>query len=141
MNIGDLTVAIDGDAAEAVPGELTVKRPESVKVGTVVYRVTSDPAEFARKQLEQLEAGQLGLTDNTEATIYLSEGMSADVMRQTLWHEVMHALAFAVMGAPKWRALGKSDDDREESVIRRWDHPTLAVLRDNPDLVLYLTHG
>jgi hypothetical protein len=43
------------------------------------------------------------------------------------------------MGSPDWRGLGKEKVDREEAVVRAFESPTLLVLRDNPDVVAYLT--
>lgn len=112
--------------------------PPSIRVGTVTYRVTDDPDEWIRKEHAEQDKSKLGRTEHREATIWLDPDAAPTVKRQTLWHEVMHALAFAVMGARHWTNLGETADEREEAVILAWEHPTLAVLRDNPALVQYL---
>lgn len=74
--------------------------------------------------------------------IYLSPECTPAVNRLTLWHEILHCLDEVLMGNPDWRNLGgapESKYDAEEIVVRMWEHPTLAVLRDNPELVAYLT--
>ena len=161
--------------------------PPSVRVGTVTYRVTDDPDEWIRKEHAEQDKSKLGRTEHREATIWLDPDAAPTVKRQTLWHEVMHALAgefngvfvptgkyadksprelfhllgqfaaecgdvqrqtlwhevlhaahWTVMGSPNWQGLGEDNDSREETVIKMWEHPTLAVLRDNPALVRYL---
>lgn len=118
---------------------MAVKIPTSIKVGTVTFTVSIDPDEWMRSEHKRRSSGDYGHTDQLRATIYLNPEQSPDTMRLTLWHEVLHALAEAVMGASDWRGMGKTHDDREETVIRAWESPTLTVLRDNPDLVGYLT--
>ena len=44
-----------------------------------------------------------------------------------------------VMGSPDWHGLGKEKSNREEAVVAAFESPTLLVLRDNPELVAYLT--
>lgn len=116
--------------------------PSEVRVGTVVYKVTADADDWMRIEHSTKTSGYYGHTQNTEATIYLNAGATPDVQRLTLWHEVLHALAETVMGSPDFRNLPGAPDsksDAEESVVRMFEHSTLAVLRDNPELVAYLT--
>lgn len=127
------------------PGEVgvdVVERiviPTAIKVGTVTYRVTTDRDEWIRFEHAQRKTDRLGYTDNDGAIILINPDCAPHVARQTLWHETLHALHFTVMGGPDWRGIGRSAHDREETVIASWEHPTLAVLRDNPNLVAYLT--
>lgn len=118
---------------------MAVKLPTSIKVGTITYTVTVDPDDWMRIEHEQKRSGDYGHTHTMRAIIYLNPVQSTDTMRLTLWHEVLHALAECVMGGNDWRGMGKDRDAREEHVIRSWESPTLTVLRDNPDLVGYLT--
>lgn len=116
--------------------------PQSVRVGTIEYRVSRDADEWMRLEHANQRSGEYGRTQHREATIYLNPDTTADVTRLTLWHEVLHALSVAVMGDPDWRMLPGAPDshfDANEAVVRMLEHPTLAVLRDNPDLVAYLT--
>ncbi|GIT80195.1 hypothetical protein LLS1_18640 [Leifsonia sp. LS1] len=112
--------------------------PAEIKVGAVVYTVVTNPDEWVKIEHETQTKGFYGHTQNTPARIYINPDSAPDVARLTLWHEVIHALSETTMGAPDWRHLGKDRDAREESVIRKLEHPTLQVLRDNPDLVSYL---
>lgn len=113
--------------------------PESVKVGTVTYRITRDPDDWLRIEHERQTKGYYGHTSHQTPVIYLNPDAAEDVTRMTLWHEVMHALCEAAMGAPDWRHLGNARDDREEAVIRKFEAPIVDVLANNPELVAYLT--
>lgn len=116
--------------------------PASVRIGVVTYRVTTDPSDWQSIVHKTQTKGFYGHSQHTEAVIYLNPEANPDVTRLTLWHEILHCLDETVMGNPNWLRLGDQPEDRdaaEEVVIRMWEAPTLAVLRDNPDLVAYLT--
>lgn len=116
--------------------------PTTIVVGTVPYTVTADADEWMRIEHSTRTNGYYGHTQNREAVIFLNPNTSPEVQRLTLWHEVLHALSESVMGAPDYRNLPgapESKEDAEEATVRMWEHPTLAVLRDNPELVAYLT--
>jgi len=115
------------------------KHPEHVQVGAITYRVSSDPDEWMRYEHDERVSGNYGATHHKSATILLNPESTDDVTRLTLWHEVLHAMSETLMGAPEWRHLGKDRTTREESVVRLLESPTLTILRDNPDLVAYLT--
>ena len=112
--------------------------PASIRVGSVVYTVTIDPDDWMRYEHKVQIKGDYGHTQNLEATIYVNPEATPDVQRVTLWHEVMHALCYTVMGAPDWHHLGKEKSDREEAVVAAFESPIVCVLRDNPDLIAYL---
>jgi len=112
--------------------------PTLVRVGSVTYTVTTNPDDWMRYEHKIQSKGDYGHTQNLEATIYLNPASTPDVQRQTLWHEVMHALCETVMGSPSWRGLGEEKSDREEAVVRAFESPIVLVLRDNPGLVAYL---
>lgn len=116
--------------------------PPAVRVGAVTYRVTASTDDWMRIEHRTQTKGYYGHSQHTEAVIYLNPEASLDVQRLTLWHELLHCLDETVMGDPDWQKLPAAPDDKdaaEELVIRMWEHPTLSVLRDNPDLVAYLT--
>jgi hypothetical protein len=113
--------------------------PASIRIGAVTYTITTDPDAWVRYEHENQKKGYYGHTRHIKATILISPDSTPDVARLTLWHEIQHALCETVMGSPNWLDLGQDKDDREETVIRAFESPTLLVLRDNPDLVAYLT--
>ena len=113
--------------------------PSTVRIGSVTYTVTIDSDEWVRYEHKNQDTGFYGHTNHTTATILIDPESALDVARQTLWHEVIHALCETTMGSPDWRGLGKEKSEREEAVVRAFESPTLLVLRDNPELVAYLT--
>ena len=117
------------------------KVPPELLIGSVVYRVISDPILFALKEGDEECKGAYGFTTAMKATIHLNPDQSPDNQRLTLWHEIMHALAESVMGNPHWDNLGENPVEREEKIIRLLESPTLLVLRNNPLLVKYLMGG
>lgn len=113
--------------------------PSEIRVGTVTYHVTVEPEDWMRIEHATQKKGYYGHTDPKAATIYLNPESAPEQNRLTLWHEVLHALHETVMGSPSWQGLSEDPHAAEERVVLRWEHPTLAVLRDNPALVEYLT--
>lgn len=104
-----------------------MKPPRFVKVGPYRYRI-----EFTAEELENSSYAECDLKKEViRVRMTLSEGITRD----TILHEIMHAVwdAFSVMT--------KTDhlEDVEEHVIRHLSTGVLGVLRDNPRLVAYLT--
>jgi len=116
-----------------------VPMPTEVQVGAVTFRVTRDAQEWLEVEHATQTSGYYGHCKPSQGMIYLNPENPEDVTRLSLWHEVLHALTATTMGATEFRGLGKKQVEREETLIRLWEHPTLAVLRDNPALVAYLT--
>lgn len=112
--------------------------PGKVLVGAASYLVTQDPGQWLAIEHKLQRKGDYGHADSITAMIHINPDCSPDVARLTLWHEVLHCLCETVMGAPDWRDLGTDREEREESVVRSLESPTLLVLRDNPDLTAYL---
>lgn len=113
--------------------------PQSVKVGGINYRITNDPDDWMRKEHSSREFGLYGCTNHKGSTIFLDPDATEEVTRLTLWHEVLHAVLEVLAGSPTWTHLGKTPSKREETIIRRLESPTFMVMRDNPELLAYLT--
>lgn len=100
--------------------------PTSVQVGPLTYRIKpwkNRPADNAQAW---------GMCDKKRTVILLHKGLSRQRKREVLLHEVMHA-CFDSSG------LTMKDNCPEEMVVNDLTFPLLGVLRDNPDLVAYLT--
>lgn len=120
---------------------MTLNPPPFVKIGPVEYRVTLDPYEWSNKQNVDEAGTRYGVTDHQAATIYLNPAHQPTVTRLTLVHECLHAICSAELGAPDFDRLGDNTGEREERIARMFEAPLLALLRDNPDLVAFLTDG
>jgi hypothetical protein len=100
----------------------------TVQVGPNRYRVVLDQAAIDRIGAEG-GTDLLGDTDREKLVITLSPGAAEDVVRETLLHEVLHAV-FDVTG------LGHEiGNKREEALIRRLSPALLDVIRRNPRLM------
>ncbi len=115
--------------------------PTTIRVGAVEYTVTQDRDEWMKIEHETQTKGYYGHSHHKDAKIYLNPDAAESVTRLTLLHEVLHCLTESAMGAPVFdtATLGEERDDREERIVRMFEAPLLNVLRDNPELVAYLT--
>lgn len=101
------------------------KLPGTIKVGPHVYRIVAD-------QNRELEADDsAGRTSPAVGEIQIrSDHKSHTYIADTLLHEVLHAVIHNVSGAPS---------GEEEQFVERMSTGLLGVLRDNPDLIEFLT--
>jgi hypothetical protein len=101
-----------------------VELPSVVQVGPYTYRVTTEKKE----PTEEL----FGECDVHNQVVYLYPGQARDSMADSLLHEILHAC---------WACTGMHDGKyNEEQVVRGLTTWLLLVLRDNPELVEYLTY-
>lgn len=99
--------------------------PKTITVGPFTYKVLTDRKGFVENQL--------GATVFAQQTITVDDRQAKDSLADTVLHEVLHAV---------WSMSGVADEakaDIEERTIRRITPILLGVLRDNPELVKYLT--
>lgn len=116
--------------------------PSSVKIGPIDWAVVVDAVEWMKAENEKrVSTDAYGYTEYLSGKLYLNPEQQPQIQRMTLLHEILHAAAETVMGCPDWANLGEDVASREEAVIRAWESPILCVLRDNPDLVAYLTQA
>jgi hypothetical protein len=102
--------------------------PTRLRVGPFVYTVQLDLARL--RDFEQTQgAPQHGYTDRFTCEIVLDPTEAPGQRRDTLWHEVKHAVA---------GMAGYQGNLPEEEVIARMSPLELLVLRDNPQLVAFL---
>lgn len=95
------------------------------------YRITTSATEHLSFEDEMSERLH-GLSDASRAVIALRPGMDEGWTRTILVHEILHQV-FQHSGM-----TGLTSDD-EEQIIRHLQSGVLGVLRDNPELVRYLT--
>ena len=95
-------------------------RPESVRILGLTYQVATETnTDFTDKAN--------GHIDGDAQAIRIADGLGPDKERETLLHEVIHGTSFAMCS------------DLTEHQVRSMANGLYAVLRDNPDLVPYLT--
>lgn len=99
------------------------KPPASLTVGPYTYTVSLS---------DGLDDGLLrGCTDTDAHTIRLNRRNPPALQRSTLLHEALHAVA---------NVAGIRDEKlTQEAFISRIEAPLTALLRDNPELVGFLT--
>lgn len=108
--------------------------PAKVVVRPLTYTVDASPAGMLHEIREENDAQMYGLHDGRQQRITVDPERPRDSVALTLLHEVGHACFYAG---------GFNDHDNAswsiESLIRVWAPRFLGVLRDNPDLIAYLT--
>jgi hypothetical protein len=103
--------------------------PSRITVGPFPFVVLTDPKQVAKVR-RRARDGRLGETDTTQLQIMVDAELPSAQVRDTVPHEVLHAVTWTVGG---WR---KGDD--EDGYIGRVTSILLDTLRRNPELVAYL---
>ncbi len=103
--------------------------PRTLKIGPFVYVVLQDVVKLQAHERKQ-KAGYSGYTDHSLMEIIIGPDEALCSRRETLWHEVKHCVVHL------FGEYGKMDD---ETHVRRSAPMELAALRENPDLVAFLT--
>lgn len=98
--------------------------PKTLRIGHETYRIVNDP-----KACEAEDAN--GITVPDERTITIRGDRPTDKVREALLHETLHGcLDASVAGLPV---------KTEERIVNAITGPLLVALRDNPELVAFLT--
>lgn len=112
-----------------------MKTPTKIKIGSQVFRVI----ERSRQVDGMLNDSTYGYTLDMENLIVIDAGIAPSRKRVTLLHELMHAtrLVYDTSVTPK-----KSDslDVWEHFFIGIWEESLLMLIRENPELMKWLTH-
>jgi len=122
----------------------------SIKVGPWTYAVVTDPKAIAAAAEGNVpESGTWGaFSDHENLIIGVNEANADDVLRMSVLHEVMHC-CLRISGAwpsqyARLLATAEWDDcgvDVEEFMIAGSAGGLLSALRENPDLVAWLTEA
>ena len=94
--------------------------PETLNILGLDHRVV-------REESEHFTSEYYGQLDSTKQTIRIGSHISGDLERETLLHEVLHGVDFAMR------------TELAEGDVLRLARGLYAVLRANPALVAYLT--
>lgn len=110
-----------------------VRPPNKIALGPFDIKV--DISKKAQEKVDRDNDGPLyGMWDGRNATISLSSRAADTIMRETILHELIHAI-IELSGAA---SVHIKDSDTEEGIVRSVTPMILAMLRDNPKLVDYL---
>ena len=107
--------------------------PDSVKVGHATYELKHEPG------LSQL-TGATGVCGQDVQSILIDPMSGPDMQRETVLHEVLHAIFHGVGLKPYLEEVEKEADikELEEKVVNAASGLLLQVLRDNPALMKFL---
>jgi hypothetical protein len=108
--------------------------PKQVKVGPQVFKIV----ERSKIDDGMLNDGSFGYTLDMANLIVVDADIHITKKQVTLLHEIMHACRMVFEGPTK---PSKSDDADawEHHFIGVWESSLLLVLRENPDIVKWLT--
>jgi hypothetical protein len=116
-------------------------RPTSVKVGIYEYVVLwIDDKEW--RGMDDTDNGHIGDHHGPSARIRirLVPDCHEQTFRETLWHEIMHAVWYQTdMNGNPVSVEVVGEVDQEETIIARSSYLFLQVLQDNPDVMAYLS--
>lgn len=97
----------------------------------MVYTISFDANEHLDRESEMNER-LYGMGDYAKALIAIRPGMAPGPERQTLVHEVLHQIL-------RQSGIGGLTAEDEETIIRHLESGLLGVIRDNPELIRYLS--
>jgi hypothetical protein len=103
-----------------------------VKIPEVIYIGPHDYEVRAKKRLDTL-----GETLNNDTTILYRRSQSSSNLRDTILHEIMHAIVFQ-SGAAVAQKLSHQDEENLIVTLTPW---ILQVFQDNPALVEFLVEN
>ena len=102
--------------------------PETIRIGPHTYEIRHDPETAKRVRA----AGHAGNSEASQLLIQLDVDLPHTQLADTLLHEALHCM---------WNqtSLPAGLSAEEEAVVLALSPLLLGVLRDNPELVAYLT--
>ena len=112
--------------------------PQRLRIGHLVYTVTTTEAfvHSPESPTEDLN----GWSHDYAQRIEVSTGGGPENTRTTVLHEILHQ-CLRVTGCDPDADAKANLEDVEERAVSAIAGPLLATLRDNPDLVDYLTES
>ena len=108
--------------------------PKQIRIGPMIFTVSQDKKEYLEysAKCEDDDRDAYGYMDYKNQRILLDPDQAEDCKRDTLWHEVKHAM---------WMQTGATerfDEDIEEKVIMTQTTIELDTIQRNPELVRYM---
>jgi hypothetical protein len=112
--------------------------PTEVHIAHATWGVLCNAKATAASRKESKEKWLAGFCDSNKLAITIAHDLPVQVQQDTLLHEVMHAVYFTV-GNPLHTKFKAHGDAVEELGVASLAPLLLGVIRDNPDLIDYLT--
>jgi hypothetical protein len=109
------------------------KLPARIKIGTQTWEIVERTKNFDG----MLDEGSYGYTLSRENLIVIDATAATSRKRQTLLHEILHAIKFS-FGNPVTPKKTDEADIWEHYYIAMYEEGVLLVLRDNPEVLEYL---
>lgn len=115
-------------------------RPLRIEICGAPFQVVWDPNKAGRLSEDDAGFWNLGITEVADQRITMRQGHSAPHReRTTMLHEVLHAVIRMTGQLDRFVKDGTDDSHPDERTVGPMAYALLAVLRDNPHLVAYLT--
>jgi hypothetical protein len=115
-----------------MPQRASSNIPSNVKIGAADYSVTTDPM-VALGGNEGTRAWLYGSTDHVTLRIMVNPATASGQQQDTLLHEALHGVVAVFNLMPDWNR------EQEETFVSRFTPLLLLLLRDNPELVRFVT--
>jgi len=113
------------------------KMPKRIVLAGRRFRVRRDGAVLDRASVKM--GGELsGFSNYGDQVIAVRRGQPHDFDAEVLLHEILH-MCLSTSGCDPDKDAAANLPDVEERAVVAMAAPLLAVLRDNPDLVEFLT--
>ena len=107
--------------------------PKQVRIGTQVWKIV----QRSRTNDGMLGEDNFGYTLNKENVIVIDSQIAPSRKKQTLMHEILHAIRFT-FGNPNTPKKTEDIDVWEHFFIASYEEGLLLVIRDNPNVLAYL---
>lgn len=108
--------------------------PKTVNIVGIQYDIIVDAEVFYKKIVEIDDLNLIGYCDSQGARILLKPGLARAIEKDTLTHEIAHAV-WAAVGLGEIKA---ADDDQEEVIISTFVPSYNDTINRNPNLRKYL---
>jgi hypothetical protein len=115
-------------------------RPTSVKIGHLEFSIHFIPeTEWTVPNGNDPDLQGIFLANQGRINIRVQNDVHEQVLRETLWHEILHGCWWFMGMASLPVAPGLDKESQEEDVVLRVTHCTFMVMQDNPDVMAYLS--
>lgn len=115
---------------------MSVPMPDHITVRPHRYSLRADENALNAVRLEKRQAVITGCLDPQTGAIVLSEKVGLSYQRDTVLHEVLHAVS--EHSGLRYALQDRTTPMPEEELMQHLDTGLLGVLRDNPALVAWL---